>query len=95
MMGIDFYLGRNGTWNEIAARRCRDFARAIGTRTGDAKADACIINILDQKVTNLNPDFLSYTLGKTGLASLTAMLAMAPLCTCHFCSSVMSSHSMT
>jgi NAD(P)-dependent dehydrogenase (short-subunit alcohol dehydrogenase family) len=51
---------------------CRDFARL-----SDGKADGCIINILDQKVANLNPDFLSYTLGKVGLAGLTSTLAMA------------------
>ncbi len=35
------------------------------------------INILDQKVGNPNPDFLSYTAGKMGLAALTQPLAMA------------------
>jgi NAD(P)-dependent dehydrogenase (short-subunit alcohol dehydrogenase family) len=35
------------------------------------------INILDQKVVNPNPDFLSYTAGKMGLAGLTQPLAMA------------------
>jgi NAD(P)-dependent dehydrogenase (short-subunit alcohol dehydrogenase family) len=51
---------------------CRDFARF---HTG--KGDGCIINILDQKIANLNPDFLSYTIGKIGLAGLTTTLAMA------------------
>jgi NAD(P)-dependent dehydrogenase (short-subunit alcohol dehydrogenase family) len=51
---------------------CRDFARLF-----DGPADGCIINILDQKVANLNPDFLSYTIGKVGLAGLTTTLAMA------------------
>jgi NAD(P)-dependent dehydrogenase (short-subunit alcohol dehydrogenase family) len=51
---------------------CRDFARLF-----DARGDGCIINILDQKVANLNPDFLSYTMGKIGLSGLTEMLAMA------------------
>jgi len=51
---------------------CRDFARFAGGRT-----DKCIINILDQKVANLNPDFLSYTIGKIGLSGLTSTLAMA------------------
>lgn len=36
-----------------------------------------VINIADQKVLNPNPDFLSYTLSKLGLASATATLAMA------------------
>lgn len=51
---------------------CRDFARMF-----DGRGDGCIINILDQKVANLNPDFLSYTIGKIGLSGLTEMLAMA------------------
>jgi len=36
-----------------------------------------IVNLLDQKVANPNPDFLSYTVSKMGLASLTPILAMA------------------
>jgi NAD(P)-dependent dehydrogenase (short-subunit alcohol dehydrogenase family) len=38
--------------------------------------EGVIVNMLDQKVFNLNPDFLSYTLGKVALAGLTTMLAM-------------------
>jgi NAD(P)-dependent dehydrogenase (short-subunit alcohol dehydrogenase family) len=38
---------------------------------------ATVTNIADQKVLNPNPDFLSYTLAKTGLAHATAPLAMA------------------
>jgi NAD(P)-dependent dehydrogenase (short-subunit alcohol dehydrogenase family) len=37
----------------------------------------CIINMLDFKVTNLNPDYFSYTVAKVGLAGATRMLAMA------------------
>jgi NAD(P)-dependent dehydrogenase (short-subunit alcohol dehydrogenase family) len=51
---------------------CRDFVRQF-----DGAGDGCIINILDQKIANLNPDFLSYTIGKVGLAGLTETLAMA------------------
>ncbi len=36
-----------------------------------------VINILDQKLTNLNPDFFSYTLTKAALAAATEMFAMA------------------
>lgn len=35
-----------------------------------------IVNILDQKVLHLNPDFLSYTMGKVALQGLTTMLAL-------------------
>lgn len=39
--------------------------------------DGVIVNILDQKLANLNPDFFSYTLSKAALAAATEMLAMA------------------
>lgn len=38
---------------------------------------AVVINLLDQKLFNLNPDFLSYTLSKAALHSATTMLAQA------------------
>jgi len=50
------------------ARKLRD---AIGGKRG------FVTNISDQKVLNQNPDFLSYTLAKTGLAHATGALAMA------------------
>ena len=37
----------------------------------------CIVNLLDQKVFNLNPDFLSYTIAKIALEGATRVLAMA------------------
>lgn len=40
-------------------------------------AKAVVINLLDQKLVNLNPDFLSYTLSKAGLQCATTMLAQA------------------
>ncbi|CAN5916299.1 SDR family oxidoreductase [soil metagenome] len=36
-----------------------------------------IVNVLDQKLYNLNPDFLTYTLSKVGLGGLTKLLAQA------------------
>lgn len=36
-----------------------------------------VINLLDQKLFNLNPDFLSYTLSKAALQTATVMLAQA------------------
>jgi NAD(P)-dependent dehydrogenase (short-subunit alcohol dehydrogenase family) len=38
---------------------------------------AVVINLLDQKLYNLNPDFLSYTLSKAALQTATTMLATA------------------
>ncbi|MEX0960834.1 MAG: SDR family oxidoreductase [Burkholderiales bacterium] len=37
----------------------------------------CILNMLDQKIFNLNPDFLSYTVTRMGLEGATRVLAMA------------------
>jgi len=36
-----------------------------------------VVNLLDQKVANLNPDFLTYTLSKSALAAATEMMARA------------------
>lgn len=42
----------------------------------DLRAGA-VVNILDQKLANLNPDFFSYSCGKIALGGATAMLAQA------------------
>ena len=42
-----------------------------------AGAQSVVVNLLDQKLFNLNPDFLSYTLSKAALHSATTMLAQA------------------
>lgn len=40
-------------------------------------AAGVVVNLLDQKLWNLNPDFLSYTLSKAALEAATTMLAQA------------------
>lgn len=42
-----------------------------------AGAQGVVVNLLDQKLFNLNPDFLSYTLSKAALHTATTMLAQA------------------
>jgi NAD(P)-dependent dehydrogenase (short-subunit alcohol dehydrogenase family) len=42
-----------------------------------AASDGCIINLVDQRVWNLTPHFVSYTLSKAGLWTLTQTLALA------------------
>ena len=37
----------------------------------------CVVNLLDQKLINPNPDYFSYTLSKAALAEATVMLAQA------------------
>lgn len=43
----------------------------------DDVAEGAVVNILDQKIANPNPDFYSYTAGKVALAGATKMLAQA------------------
>jgi NAD(P)-dependent dehydrogenase (short-subunit alcohol dehydrogenase family) len=50
----------------------RDFARQL-----DPQHTGCIVNLLDQKLWNLNPDFYSYTISKVGLQGVTEVLARA------------------
>ena len=54
-------------------------ARALAQQGGRA-----VVNILDQKVENLNPDFFSYTVSKQALAAATRLLAraLAPVRVC-------------
>ena len=49
-------------------------AQALHAATPDG-AQAVVINLLDQKLYNLNPDYLSYTLSKAALQAATTMLA--------------------
>jgi NAD(P)-dependent dehydrogenase (short-subunit alcohol dehydrogenase family) len=52
----------------------------IGERNKPAKAapvGGVVINLLDQKLWNQNPDFLSYTLSKASLEAANTMLALA------------------
>ena len=42
-----------------------------------AGGDACVVNLLDEKLFNLNPDHLSYTLSKAALHAATPLLARA------------------
>lgn len=51
-------------------------AQALFDATPDG-SQAVVVNLLDQKLFNLNPDFLSYTLSKAALHSATTMLAQA------------------
>ncbi|MFZ6677885.1 SDR family oxidoreductase [Undibacterium sp. Tian12W] len=51
-------------------------AQALHAATTDGE-QTCVINLLDQKLYNLNPDFLSYTLSKAALQCATTTLAQA------------------
>ncbi|NDY93885.1 SDR family oxidoreductase [Ideonella livida] len=45
--------------------------------TGEPQAQGCVVNLLDQKLWNPNPDYFSYTLSKAALKEATTLLAQA------------------
>ncbi len=50
-------------------------AQALHRHLEHAGRKGCAVNLLDQKLWNVNPDFLSYSLSKAALQLATAMLA--------------------
>ncbi len=48
-----------------------------GKGAEDGAGEGAVVNLLDQKLWNPNPDFLSYTLSKAALESATQLLALA------------------
>ena len=52
-------------------------AQALHAHLSARDAEGTVVNLLDQKLWNLNPDFLSYTLSKAALEAATGMLALA------------------
>ena len=52
-------------------------AQALYAHLASRNASGAVVNLLDQKLWNQNPDFLSYTLSKAALEAANTMLAMA------------------
>jgi NAD(P)-dependent dehydrogenase (short-subunit alcohol dehydrogenase family) len=52
-------------------------AQALHAHLRERGARGCVVNLLDQKLWNPNPDFLSYTLSKAALREATTLLAQA------------------
>ena len=52
-------------------------AQALHAHLASRNARGAVVNMLDQKLWNQNPDFLSYTLSKAALEAANTMLAMA------------------
>ena len=52
-------------------------AQALHTHLMTGDRDGAVVNLLDQKLWNQNPDFFSYTLSKAALEAANTMLAMA------------------
>jgi NAD(P)-dependent dehydrogenase (short-subunit alcohol dehydrogenase family) len=56
-------------------------AQALHDHLKATQRSGCVVNLLDQKLFNLNPDYFSYTLSKAALQAATVMLAqsLAPI----------------
>jgi hypothetical protein len=52
-------------------------AQALHAQAQAAGGSGCVVNLLDQKLWNPNPDHLSYTLSKAALENATTLLAQA------------------
>jgi NAD(P)-dependent dehydrogenase (short-subunit alcohol dehydrogenase family) len=52
-------------------------ARALAEHLKGCSETGCVVNLLDQKLWNPNPDYLSYTLSKAALEAATTLLAQA------------------
>ena len=52
-------------------------AQALHAHLSERDARGAVVNLLDQKLWNMNPDFFSYTLSKAALEAANTMLALA------------------
>ena len=52
-------------------------AQALAAHLKGGSGKGCVVNLLDQKLWNPNPDYLSYTLSKAALEAATTLLAQA------------------
>ncbi|MEO8249516.1 MAG: SDR family NAD(P)-dependent oxidoreductase, partial [Burkholderiales bacterium] len=66
---------------EVIAEAAEPALHPHGAAGAHEDATGAVVNLLDQKLWNLNPDFFSYTLSKAALEAATTMLAqeLAPL----------------
>lgn len=52
-------------------------AQALHSHVKERRVAGCVVNLIDQKLWNPNPDYFSYTLSKAALEAATVMLAQA------------------
>lgn len=52
-------------------------AQALHSHLSTSERQGAVVNLLDQKLWNMNPDFFSYTLSKAALEAANTMLALA------------------
>ncbi|MDQ0143798.1 SDR family oxidoreductase [Cupriavidus necator] len=77
---LDTHMRTNVAAPLLLARELHKALAAAAAPEGankDAGPRGVVINLLDQKLDNLNPDFLSYTLSKAALQTATVQLAQA------------------
>ncbi|MCO4891180.1 SDR family oxidoreductase [Cupriavidus sp. WGtm5] len=77
---LDTHMRTNVAAPLLLARELHKALAAAAGPEGAGKAAeprGVVINLLDQKLDNLNPDFLSYTLSKAALQTATVQLAQA------------------
>ena len=70
---LDRHTHTNTAAPVLLAQALAEHLAAVGA----PPASGCVVNLLDQKLFNPNPDFLSYTLSKAALQSATTLLAQA------------------
>jgi NAD(P)-dependent dehydrogenase (short-subunit alcohol dehydrogenase family) len=61
----------------LLAQALHDHLAERATPNESLNGHGVVVNLLDQKLWNLNPDFFSYTLSKAAMESANTMLAMA------------------
>ena len=74
--GLEKHL-RSNTGAPILLAQALHTHLASRNPAGETTARGAVVNLLDQKLWNQNPDFLSYTLSKAALEAANTMLAMA------------------
>lgn len=70
-------LGRHWQANTAAPLLLARALHAAVATPGHPTGSGCVVNLLDQKLWNPNPDHLSYTLSKAALEAATTLLAQA------------------
>lgn len=70
-------IGRDAIDRHNAVNLAAPSLLAAAMARQDDLASGAIVNILDQKIANLNPDFYAYSCSKLALAGATTMLAQA------------------
>jgi NAD(P)-dependent dehydrogenase (short-subunit alcohol dehydrogenase family) len=68
-------LVRSNTAAPVALAQA--LAAQVPAQAAHARVTPCVVNLLDQKLHNPNPDYFSYTLTKAALAHATVLLAQA------------------